>query len=78
MIKLTSYLPMVGSSLRLLPPLKLIAEMLLEVTLNTNNQAIHARRSLLVYNVSAIVVTLSGREDTLLAVMKFDITFIGR
>ena len=41
-IKFTSYLPMVGGSLRLLPPLKNgrhdIAEILLKVALNTKNQ----------------------------------------
>jgi hypothetical protein len=40
-IKFTSYLSMAGGSLRvlrLLPPLKLVAEILLKVTLNTNNQ----------------------------------------
>jgi len=41
-IKFTSCLPMVGGSLRLLPPLKTgrhdIAEILLKVALNTKNQ----------------------------------------
>jgi hypothetical protein len=38
-IKFTSCLPMVGGSLRLLPPLKHdIAEILLKVALNTKNQ----------------------------------------
>jgi hypothetical protein len=40
-IKFTSYLPMVGGSLwvlRLLPPLKLVAMILLKVALNTKNQ----------------------------------------
>jgi hypothetical protein len=40
-IKFTSYLPMVGGSLRvlrLLPPLKLVAMIWLKVALNTKNQ----------------------------------------
>ena len=37
-IKLTSCLPMVGGSLRLLPPLKLVAMIQLKVALNTKNQ----------------------------------------
>ena len=43
-IKFTSCLPMVGSSLRvlrLLPPLKLVAMILLKVALNTKNQSIN-------------------------------------
>jgi hypothetical protein len=43
-IKLTSCLPMVGGSLRvlrLLPPLKLVAMILLKVALNTKNQSIN-------------------------------------
>jgi len=37
-IKFTSCLPMVGGSLQLLPPLKLVAMILLKVVLNTKNQ----------------------------------------
>jgi len=43
-IKFTSCLPMVGGSLRvlrLLPPLKLVAMILLKVALNTINQSIN-------------------------------------
>jgi hypothetical protein len=43
-IKFTSCLPMVGGSLRVLrlhPPLKLVAMILLKVVLNTKNQIIH-------------------------------------
>ena len=40
-IMFTSCLPVVGGSLRLLPPLKLVAMILLKVALNTKNQSIN-------------------------------------
>jgi len=45
-IKFTSCLPMVGGSPRLLPPLKLVAMILLKVALNTINQSINQQHFL--------------------------------
>ena len=58
MIKFTSCLPMVGGSLQVLrlpPPLKLVAMILLKVALNTINQSRRRDASLTFLAVSKVV-----------------------